>query len=418
MSSDGLDRIVIEDRPESVRGTLSSLARRVPPRLYGSHGGSIESARTDERSRPDSEDEARVLDVEATSDGTVREFDVRTLAEDAGLSEDEPCDALVRAIVRRAETGDVIRFRGGRFRLRDLHVIETALVVEGEDSTLDFGESGGVHFRGSHYNGADPPVTVRAAGPVPRGERAVIVEETDGFEAGDYVLVETGYAGWSSRHPLRAGSGYECQVTRVERIDAGRLVLDRAIETRFDAGDAAIEVHRLEPLESPVFRDLTTVGGRIPLRMETCVDGRFERCEVSRYGDYGQRVDYCLGAVYDGSIVADPRSEDDGRSEAIHVAHSTATMIDRPRVSTCRLGIGLSNGCLGVEITDPVIRGASERAIATHGESITAGGIRLDGDAVEAETDTGEIHPEGCLSPLNAREAATIRGTTIHWPGP
>lgn len=152
--------------------------------------------------------------------------------------------------------------------------------------------------------------------------------------------------------------------------------------------------------------------------METCVDGRFERCEVSQYGDYGQRVDYCLGAVYDGSIVADPRSEDDGRSEAIHVAHSTATTIDRPRVYTCRLGIGLSNGCFGVEITDPVIRGASERAIATHGDSITAGGIRLDGVAVEAETDTDGIHPEECLSSLNAREAATIRGTTIHWPEP
>lgn len=367
MSSDGLDRIVIEDRPGSVRGTLSSLARRVPPRLYGSHGGSIESARTDERSRPDSEDEARVLDVEATSDGTVREFDVRTLAEDAGLSEDEPCDALVRAIVRRAETGDVIRFRGGRFRLRDLHVIETALVVEGEDSTLDFGESGGVHFRGSHYNGADPEVTVRTAGPVPKSERVVAAEGTTGFGVNDYVLLETGYAGWSSRHPLRTGSGYQCQIARIDRVDAGRLVLDRVTGTRFEGSDElGVEIHRLEPLIAPVFRNLTTVGGGIPLRMESCIDGRFEGCEVARYGHYGQRVDYCLNAVFDGSVVIDSRGHDDDRAEAIHVAHSTATTIDRPRVRTCRLGIGLSNGCRGVEIGDPVIRDASVDAIGSH----------------------------------------------------
>lgn len=391
MSSGGLDGIVIEHRPGS-GGGVSSLARRVPLRLYETYGRSIGSVETDDRARVDpEEDETRFLDVEATSDGTVREFDVRTLAEDAGLPESEPCDALVRAIVRRAGPGDVIRFRNGRFPLRDLHVIETALVVEGEDSTLDFGESGGIHFRGSHYNGADPPVTVRAAGPVPRGERVVTVEETDEFEAGDYVLVETGYVGWSSRHPLRAGSGYRCQTARLEEIDDGRLVLDRTIETRFHGDDAPVEIHRLEPLESPVFRDLTTVGGRIPLRMESCVGGRFERCEVARYRDYGQRVDYCLDAVYDGSVVTDPRGRGVSRNEAIHVAHSTATTIDRPRVYTCRLGIGLSNGCFGVEITDPVIRGASERAIDTHGDSITAGGIRLDGDAVETETDTGEI---------------------------
>lgn len=93
MSSHGLDGIVIEHRPGSVRGTSSFLARRVPPRLYGAHGRSIG---TDDRSWPDpEEDEARSLDVKATSDGTVRAFDVRTLAEDAGLPESEPCDALV-----------------------------------------------------------------------------------------------------------------------------------------------------------------------------------------------------------------------------------------------------------------------------------------------------------------------------------
>ena len=366
---------MIEHRPGTVRGTLSFLARRVPLRLYDAHDGSIEPIERSHRSRSDSGDEGGRLDVEATSHGAVREFDVRTLATDVGIPETEPCDDLIRAIVRHAGTGDVIRFRGGRFRLRDLHVLETALVVEGEDSTLDFGESGGIHFRGSHYNGADPPVTARAAGSVSRGERAIPVEGTDGFGIGDYALVETGYVGWSSQHPLRAGSGYRCQVARIERVDADRLVLDRATETGFDAAGAPIEIHRLEPLVSPVFRDLTTVGGRIPLRMETCVGGRFERCEVARYGDYGQRVDYCLDTVYDGSIVVGPRSRDEGRNEAIHVAHSTDTTIDRPRVSTCRLGIGLSNGCFGVEITDPAITDASERAIAAHADSITADGF-------------------------------------------
>lgn len=367
---------MIEYRPESVRGTLSSLARRVPPRLYGAHDRpTIRSIGTDDPSRSGDRSDSvgtgpRLFDVEATGrrDGTTREFDVRTLAERTGVPENEPCDALVRAIIRRAEAGDVIRFRDGRFLLRELHVIGAALTVEGEDARLDFGESGGLHFRGSHYNGADPRVTVRAAGSVPRGERIVDVEDTDGFGVGDYVLLETGYAGWSSRHPLRAGSGYECQIARVERIGIGRLVLDRATESSFDeAGDElGVEIHRLEPLVAPVFRNLTTVGGEIPLRMESCIDGRFEGCEVARYGNYGQRVDYCLNAVYDGSIAVDPRGRDDDRAEAIHVAHSTATTINRPRVRTWRLGIGVSNGCSGVEIVDPVITDASVDAVAFH----------------------------------------------------
>lgn len=400
---------MIEHRSGSVRRTVSDLARRVSPRRHRAHEEeTFESGGTNDRSRLDSEGEkAHRLDVEATNDGPVREFDVRTLAEDVGLPECEPCDAVVRAIVRRAGAGDVIRFRGGRFLLQDLHVLETSLIVEGDGATLDFDESGGIHFRGSHYNGADPQVTTRAAGSVERGERVIAVEGTDGFGDGDHVLVETGYAGWSSRHPLRAGSGYRCQVTRLERIGADRLVLDRTTETRFDANDTPIEIHRIEPLEFPVFRDLTTVGGRIPLRMESCVGGRFERCEVSRYRDYGQRVDYCLDTVYDGSVVTNPRRRD-GQNEAIHVAHSTETTIDRPEVYECRVGIGLSNGCFGVEIADPIIGDASEHAITTPGGSATAGEVRLDGVTVATEADGDGTHPGSALSFSTVLEGATI----------
>lgn len=148
--------------------------------------------------------------------------------------------------------------------------------------------------------------------------------------------------------------------------------------------------------------------------MESCVGGRFESCETARYGDYGQRIDYCQGTVFEGSVVTGPRSGDEGRREAIHVAHSTGTTIDRPRVRACRLGIGLSNGCFGVTIDEPSISGAAVHAIATHDGATTAGGIRIEGGTVGVEADDGGSDPEGCLSFSNACEGATVRGTTIH----
>lgn len=390
----------------SVRGSLSRLARRRPTEPTPRQLRTPDESDAGPTGRPGSGDPTGGNGCDGRGRRT---FEVRELAEADGLAEDDPCDALVRSIVRRAEAGDAIRFRDGRFLLEDLHVIGTALVVEGEDSTLDFGESGGLHFRGSHSNGADPAVTVRTVGSVPRGERTLAVEGTGGFAAGDYVLVETGYAGWSSRHPLRAGSGYACQIARLEEVAAGRLVLDRDAETRFDAaadgGASTIEIHRLEPLETPVFRNLATVGGRVPLRMESCVGGRFERCRTSRYADYGQRVDYCLGSVYEASVVTDPR--DDGRREAIHVAHSTGTTIDRLRVRGCRLGIGLSNGCFGVGIDEPSVSDASVHAIGTH-EGATAGGIRIEGGTIESER-----RGESELSFSSACESVSIRGTVV-----
>lgn len=308
---------------------------------------------------------------------TGRTFDVRTLAEDAGLAESDACDALLRAVVRHAEAGDTIRFRDRRFVLRELHAFGIPLVVEGRNATLEFGEGGGLHFRGSHYNGAEPEVTTRATGPIERGERVVRVETSGGFGAGDYALVETGYDGWSDRHPLRGGSGYDCGLARIEAIEGEALVLERPVRSRFDPGDGDVEIHRLDPIEGPVFRGLTTVGGDLPLRMESCVDGRFEDCTSSGYGHYGHRIDYCLDAVMDGSVLDGWRNRDGDRGEAIHVAHSTGTTIDGARVGACRYGITLSNGCSGVGIDDPAVTGAT-RTVAIPGPA-TVNGLRVSG---------------------------------------
>jgi hypothetical protein len=380
-------RLVSTDRSRSVRRSLSKLAR------LRSADGATPSGRSEEGDR--------------------RPFDVRETARNAGLAEGDPCDDLIRTVVDRAQDGDVIRFRYDRFALTDLHVIRKSLTIEGREATIEFGESGGLHFRGSHYNGADPTTTVRTAGSVPRGERAVEVERTEGFEPGDYVLLETGYAGWSSRHPLRTGSGYGCQVARLEEITADRFVLDRETKAAFDAvaEDAEpVEIHRLEPLTGPVFRGLSTVGGAIPLRLESCVGGRFEDCETVRYREYGQRVDYCLETVYEGAVVTGAR--DDGRREVVHVAHSTETTVDRPAVRRCRLGIGLSSGCLGVEIVEPSISGASVHAIATH-DGTTAGGIRIDGGVIESESHDGASRDGSDLWFSNASGSASIHGTTV-----
>lgn len=370
---------MIGHRSESLRGLLSGLGELDIARTATGVLGRAESAAT-----PGSADRTvpeRVADGH-DPDGSERgnrTFDVRALAEDAGLSETDACDDLLREVVRHAEAGDTVRFRDRRFVLRELHAFDVPLIVEGKGSTLEFGDGGGLHFRGSHYNGADPGATARATGSIEAGERVVPVDRADGFEAGDYALVETGYDGWSDRHPLRAGSGYDCLIARVEGVETGALVLERPARNRFDPEGGDVEVHRFEPLEGPVFRGLTTVGGEVPLRMESCVGGRFEGCTSAGYGHYGHRIDYCLDAVLEGSALAAWRGRDGDRGEAIHVAHSTGTTIGGARVRACRHGIALSNGCSGIRIEDPAVTGATGGTVVIPG-SATVNGLRVAGD--------------------------------------
>lgn len=347
-------------------------------------------------------------------------FDMRTLAENVGLDEGDRCDDLLEDVIGCAETGDKIRFRDGTFRLDDLHVVRKSLVVEGENATLDFGDSGGLHFRGSHYNGASPETTTVPAGSIRKGERSVNTEGTSGFSDGDYVLIETGYTNWSDQHPLRTGSNYKCQVASIEYTSGSWFVLDQATQTYFDmgfdGGKHEIEVHRLEPLENPVFRNLKTVGGEIPLRMECCVNGRFENCEVRNYENYAHRVDYCLGTVYDNPVATNPKGRKSAQGEALQVAHSTDTTINNPRVHKCRRGIDFANGVFEVEINNPYITGVSMHAISTHGGSATAGNIYVDGGVLEADSrdgDSGEYYWGNGISLSRACESAKINGTTI-----
>ncbi|MEM4780742.1 MAG: hypothetical protein QXG03_04165 [Halalkalicoccus sp.] len=347
-------------------------------------------------------------------------FDVRTLAENVGLDEDDRCDDLMREVIAFASEGDKIRFRDGRFRLHDLHVMRKSLVIEGENATLDFGDSGGLHFRGSHYNGADPETTTVPTGSIRKGERSVNTEGTSGFSDGDYVLIETGYSSWSDQHPLRTGSDYKCQVASVEYVSGSWFVLDQSTQTSFDmgfdGGSHAVEIHHLDPLEKPVFRDLNTVGGEIPLRMECAVNGRFENCDVTDYENYGHRVDYCLGTVYDNPVVTKPRGRGSAQGEALQVAHSTDTTINNPRVHKCRRGIDFANGCFEVEVNNPYITGASMHAISTHGGSAAAGNIYVDGGVIEADSrdgDSGEYYWGNGFSFSSACESAKIHGTTI-----
>ncbi len=357
----------------AVTGVLGRVESTATP---GSADHAVATER--DRSRSDPERVAIGSGLDGSERGS-RTFDVRALAEDAGLSEGDACDDLLREVVRRAEAGDTVRFRDRRFVLRELHAFDVPLIVEGKDSTLEFGDGGGLHFRGSHYNGAEPGTTARATGPIEAGERVVPVEGNEGFEAGDYALVETGYDGWSDRHPLRTGSGYDCLIARVEAVEAGTLTLERSARNRFDPEEGDVEVHRFEPLEGPVFRGLTTVGGDLPLRMESCVGGRFEGCTSADYGHYGHRIDYCLDAVLEGSTLTAWRDRDGDRGEAIHVAHSTGTTIGGARVRACRHGIALSNGCSGIRIEDPAVTGVTGGTVVIPG-SATVNGLRVAGD--------------------------------------
>ncbi len=304
------------------------------------------------------------------------------LAEVAGIGDGDPCDGVFRSVLERAETGDRVLFRDGIFRFEELHAIGTALTIDGGGATIEFADAGGFHFRGSHYNGASPATSTRAAGPIREDERRIDVVSTAGFTAGDHLLIETPYEGWSGRHPLRAGSGYGCQIARVASVTDSGLVVERATRTGFgdEGGDESrAEIHRLDPLVGPVFREVTTVGGDVPLRMESCVDSLFERCEVSGYGEYGHRIDYCLGTVLDEPHITDPRDSTDDRGVALQVSHSTDTRIDAPRIDGARHGIDLAGGAFGVEIADPVIARASSRAISACGGAACVGDIVVDG---------------------------------------
>lgn len=338
-------------------------------------------------------------------------YDMRAIVDDAGRSDGTPIDDLLRATYRSARADDVILFRDGTYRIEEDHEIGTALTLRGRNAVLEMADDVWFGFRGSYHSyGGDTSVTTTPTGSIRKGARAINTNGTGGFSEGDYILVET-----TGRQPLRTGSRYKCQVMRIERISGSNdtwITCEQGTQTRFPSDTRIV---RLDPLEGPVFEDLRVRGGEIPLRMESCVDGRFENCHVEGYGRYAHRTDYCLGTVMNNPVVLNPTSRSGGHGEAINVAHSTDTTINNPRVHKCRRGVDAFNGVFGFEVNNPYVTGATMHAVCDHGPSpsgnIVVNGGTLENDQLDGGSD--EYYWGNGFSMGSECESIKVHGTTI-----
>lgn len=338
-------------------------------------------------------------------------YDMRAIVDEAGRSDGTPIDDLLRATYRSAETDDVILFRDGTYRIEEDHEIGTALTLRGQNAVLDMADGVRFGFRGSYhsYSGADTSVTTTPTGSIRKGARAINTNDNSEFSEGDYILVET-----TGRRPLSTGSRYKCQVMRIESLGVTTdwITCEQGTQTRFPSDTRIV---RLDPVEGPVFENLRVRGGEIPLRMESCVNGRFENCHVEGYGRYAHRTDYCLGTVMNNPVALNPTSRSGGHGEAINVAHSTNTTVNNPRVHKCRRGVDAFNGVFGLEVNNPYVTGATMHAICDHGPSpsgnIVVNGGTLENDQLDGESD--EYYWGNGFSMGSECESIKVHGTTI-----